>query len=569
MTRTGKLSSRANQNAEEAQVNLQQALTAEALAVDEQLRANDERDRADEERDNALAAQGLAQSRELAMAAVNELDVDPERSALLAIQSLSISFTVEAQEALHQAVQNMRIVQRFEGHADSVYSIAYNGDGSRLVTASSDGTAKIWDTASGKMLFSISSGGAEFNIVCYHPDGQVIATGDSAGSIKLWDAETGEQLEAFPLSMVRGEEGQLVEGIGDEIEVTAVVFSPDGNQLFGGNFGGTIMAWDLDSGDEILLSEKPQLTGLAVHPDGVHLAVSNGVYPGFVSMLEMSSGEQLLAIEAGNLVSNLAFSPDGNTLVTTDIDGNLIVWDPFSGEILASKTINGELYSPAFSPDGGLLAVAHPNGTAIVLNAETLEELFVLRGHTASVNSVAFSPDGAHVATTSTDGTAIEWTLKPGYELMTISANDYLLRVAYHPDGERLATTSYTGNVSVWDAKNGSLIWQQHGHDEFVGGLAYSSDGALLATSSDVPPVIIIWDAATGEQLLTIEGHTDFVNNIAFSPDGQYIASASEDNTVRVWDLQGREVMSIAHPSAVRGIAFHPNGKFLTTSPWN
>jgi WD40 repeat protein len=132
-----------------------------------------------------------------------------------------------------------------------------------------------------------------------------------------------------------------------------------------------------------------------------------------------------------------------------------------------------------------------------------------------------------------------------------------------------LATTSVTGNVAVWDADTGDLIWQQEGHEEFVGGLSYSTDGSLLASSSDVPPVIIVWDAATGEQLKTIDGHTDFVNNITFSPDDRYLASASQDYTVRIWDQNGREVNVIENPAPTWGLAFHPDDGILTTSPWD
>jgi WD40 repeat protein/serine/threonine protein kinase len=511
----------------------------------------------------------LATSRELAMAALNEIDVDPERSTLLAIQALSTTYTTEAEEALHQAVQNMRITQRFEGHQAYLNNIVYNMDGSRLATTSGDGSARIWDRKTGQQLTSINSGSAEFHSIAFHPNDQIIATGDSAGFVKLWDAESGQELESFSLTKVYGEEGEIIEGSGDEITVIAVSFSPDGKRLVGGNFGGTIKIWDVISGDVIVLPAQPQLTSLVYHPDGAHLAAAHGLYPGFVSLLEISSGEQIYKQEAGNAVSGLAFSPDGNRLASTGLDGNLIIWDSFSGEILVSKAIGGEFYTPAFDPHGHRLIVAHPNGTAIILGASTLDEILTLRGHTASVNSVAFSPDGEYAATASSDGTALEWRLGPSSEMLTIRGNDGFLRVAYHPNGEQVATTSVTGKVSVWDAKSGDLIWQQEGHEEFVGGLAYSSDGSFLASSSDVPPVIIVWDSATGERLKTIDGHTGWVNNIAFSPDGLYLASASEDNTVRIWDLEGREVSVMEHPAPAWGLAFHPDSNILTTSPWD
>jgi WD40 repeat protein len=510
----------------------------------------------------------LATSRELAMAALNEIEIDPERSALLAIRALSTTYTIEAEEALHQAVQNMRITQRFEGHQAYLNNISYNMDGSRLVTTSGDGSARIWDRKTGQQLTSISSGNAEFNSIAVHPHDPIIATGDSAGVVKLWDADTGLELESFSLTDLYSEEGEKAEGNGDEIIVTAVSFSPDGNRLVGGNFGGTIKIWDVSSGEVTVLPTHPQLTSLIYHPDGAYLAVANGLYPGFVSLLEISTGEQLYKVESGNAVSGLAFSPDGKRLASTGLDGNLIIRDSFSSEMLASKAIGGESYTPAFDPDGQRLIIAHPNGTAILLDAAKLDEILTLRGHTASVNSVVFSPDGEYAATASSDGTALEWWLGPNSEMLTIRGNDGFLRVAYHPDGKQLATTDVTGKVSVWDAKSGDLIWQQVGHEEFAGGLSYNSDGSLLASSSDVPPVILVWDSATGERLRTINGHTSWVNNIAFSPDGLFLASASEDNTVRLWDSNGHELNVFEHPAPAWGLAFHPDGNILTTSPW-
>ena len=548
---------------EEAMATLAEQARLNAIEADENAAE------ADANAAEAVEQAQLATSRELAMAALNELEVDPERSALLAIQSLSSRHTIEAEEALHQALQNMRITQRFEGHQAYLNSVAYSPDGSLLTTASGDGTAKIWNRKTGEVLLTISSGNAEFYMIRFHPAEPIIATGDSAGFIRLWDAETGAEMDAFSLNVVRNEDGELVEGSGDGIQLTGLAFSPNGDRLAAGNYGGTIKVWDLYTGAEILLPEKPGLTDLTFHPDGLYIAVSNGVYPGYISILNTQTSGELFQVEAGLGITGLTFNPVNHSLVSTGYDGNLTVWDPLNGEVLMSETFGAEFYSPVFSPDGQYLAIAHPNGTAIVLNAETLEEIITLAGHSAGVNSVAFSPDGDYLATASNDGTALEWSLKPGYEVLTIGNNDGFLRVAYHPSGKQLATTSLFGMVSVWDAQTGALIWQQKGHDQFVGGLAYCPDGSLLASSSDVPPVIIVWDAATGDQLITLEGHTSYVNNIAFSPDGEYIASAGEDNTARIWNMDGEVVAIIDHPEHVWGLAFHPDGSILSTSPWN
>jgi WD40 repeat protein len=121
----------------------------------------------------------------------------------------------------------------------------------------------------------------------------------------------------------------------------------------------------------------------------------------------------------------------------------------------------------------------------------------------------------------------------------------------------------------MWDTVTGDLVWQQSGHEAFVEGLDISSDGSLLVSSSDTPPIIILWDAETGEQLHKFDGHSDWVNNVSFNPGGTLLASTSADYTARLWNLEGTSIISVEHPLPVWGIAFHPDGDRFATSPWD
>ena len=169
-------------------------------------------------------------------------------------------------------------------------------------------------------------------------------------------------------------------------------------------------------------------------------------------------------MEHGIEINDLVYSPDGAYLASSGIDGVLIVWDAGTGEQLARKEIGGELYGMAFNPSGNVLAAAHPNGTVLLFEPSSLEELLVLSGHTAGVNKVAFSPDGTRLASAGLDSTAREWDIGPSHELLTITDEGGPLRVAYSPDGQYLATTNYAGSVTLWDAKTGELIWQLFDH---------------------------------------------------------------------------------------------------------
>jgi WD40 repeat protein len=136
--------------------------------------------------------------------------------------------------------------------------------------------------------------------------------------------------------------------------------------------------------------------------------------------------------------------------------------------------------------------------------------------------------------------------------------------VAFSPDGARLATGSYDGMVQVWDARTGQGLLTLNGAG---GGVAFSPDGSRLASAS-WDNTVKVWDAQTGQELLTLRGHTEWVESMAFSPDGTRLASGSRDGTVKVWDARsGQQLLSLrGHIGHVNSVAFSPDGTRLASA---
>ena len=349
-----------------------------------------------------------SRARELAAFSSESLNDDPERSVLLAIQAVNATFRFsqppvpEAEDALHQAILSSQVRMTLS-HSGSVNGVIFSPDGTRLATASSDKTAKVWDAESGKELLTLSHSGF-VNDVVFSLDGKRLATASSDQTAKVWDAESGKEL----LTLSHSD------------SVNNVVFSPDGKRLATASGDQTAKVWDAESGKKLLtLSHSGSVNNVVFSPDGKRLATASSDQT--AKVWEAESGKELLTLSHSGSVNNVVFSPDGKRLATASNDQTSKIWDVTSGkELLALRGHSDPVSDVTFSPDGKRLATVSDDETAKVWDAESGKELLTLRGHSNIVNSVAFSPDGKYLATASHDGTVRVYTFDLG-ELLNLA----------------------------------------------------------------------------------------------------------------------------------------------------
>jgi WD40 repeat protein/tRNA A-37 threonylcarbamoyl transferase component Bud32 len=268
------------------------------------------------------------------------------------------------------------------------------------------------------------------------------------------------------------------------------------------------------------------------------------------------------------VIRSVAFSPDGQRIVTGSEDTTAKVWEAASGKELLSLTGHvAEIWSVAFSPDGLRIATGSGDQTAKVWDAASGKDLLTLRGHVAGILSVAFSSDGQRIATGSRDTTAKVWEAASGKELLTLKGHvGEVKSVGFSPDGRRIVTGSVDQTAKVWEAARGSELLTFKGHSNIVWAAAFSPDGQRIITGSE-DQTAKVWEAASGKELFTLKAHSNVVWSAAFSPDGRRIVTGSEDHMAKVWEAaSGDELLALrGHGAGILCVTFSPNSQRIIT----
>jgi len=208
-----------------------------------------------------------------------------------------------------------------------------------------------------------------------------------------------------------------------------------------------------------------------------------------------------------------------------------------------------------------------------------LDELATLKGHKEMVTHVSFSPDGQCIATSSQDKTIQLWGMPGGRLLCTLKGHtDNVKKAFFSSDSKILASYSLDDTVRLWDTKNcEELAILKHNHH--IESIAFSPDGSMLATASGFfalsngpeENVIKLWGVPSGKEISTLKGHGPCPKNVAFSPDGALLASGWVGGRVTFWKIpEMREAFNIDGPDEIIfDMAFHPNGLLLSIATFN
>jgi WD40 repeat protein len=602
-----------------------QALGQAATADAERLRAESEaNNRATqqviaEEQANARATQqALAEesaqesfSRELAASAINSLDVDPERGILLALHALATAKTIEAENALHQAVQSSPLRETiYLNPRASVEYITFSPDGEKIFTSEVEG-GTMWDLTSDSELFAHTTG--TFDVIkrmAFSPDGALALL---PVEIRI-EGGGSSPFDTSLLTIVEATSGEVLNNIYVEEEkfFQEVRFSPDGNTFATVGSGRTPKIWDLaatrEHGTSQVIQSFPQLEHFDVtiqfSPDGAHFVATTG--DGGAMVWDVMTGEEIQYL--GPDIDQITYNPNGKSLLSVSELGLIQVWDAETGERLSTTRILDLRFVKAiqFSADGARVAMGTENGSVFLLDffKGTVQVTQTILGHTDQVGALFFTPGGNHLYSASFDGVVHVWDigptnraefgalpnsalindlapLKSGEILVTVGKDGFLRvwnsrtweevenlqltegtlhKMALSPDGELIATGGSEGTVTVLDTSTWQPVFTFLAHPPQSGGIysglmdvAFSPDGEHLATSSSSGGVSL-WNSSNGDRILDLTNvgfdlafFRDRINRVCFSPDGRYLAASVADRAI-LWDTATGRDLQIFSP---------------------
>jgi WD40 repeat protein/serine/threonine protein kinase len=351
-----------------------------------------------------------------------------------------------------------------------------------------------------------------------------------------------------------------------------VAYSPDGRRIVVPSPEGVVLRDALTG--EAIYTLRGQGMSLAFSRDGTRIATSVGGRGSSTIFLWDAQTGKLVRDPFPALgflaVTSLALSPDGTRLAAGDLAGGVKVWDTATFNPCLSLDHEGAIRDLAYSPDGSRLTSANAASVAILWDVATGRRLHKLLGR-----SVAFSPDGTRLATAGgEDRTARVWDTATGQELHKLVGHTQGVgHVAFSPDGARVASAGQDQTIRVWDAATGRELFTLRGHTGGVSGVAFSPDGTRLASAS--ADEVKVWDATAGQDVRLVRGHSQAVYTLAFSPDGTRLASTGGDyyfsgerGEVQIRDVATSQVVRTfrGHTAGVLGVAFSPDGKWVASS---
>ncbi|MDZ4817522.1 MAG: protein kinase [Planctomycetota bacterium] len=480
-------------------------------------------------------------------------------------------------------VETGDLKKAMKGHTDTVVSLAFSKDGSRLLSGSWDNTARLWDVAEGTELRNFGGHSSWVWSAAFSPDEKQIVTASQDGTCIVRDIDSTADPLKQPPAQFTGHQGP----------VYTAAFSPDGEYVASGGYDKQILVWRKNEarpfpfGDlaENKTVSTPQFVTLSGHsapvrtvrflPNESKRLLLSGSHDNTLKVWHIDSRETIQTLRGhAGWVRSCDVAADGLRVLSGSFDWQAKLWNLEGYEeirVLQGRVLEGHsdaILAAAFSRSGQEIVTASRDRTAKTWDFKTGHELRTfVEGHEFLVSSAAFLGDGRHFLTSAMDSTVRFWDLTTGTESKCLEGTGRTAALALSHNRRWILTGGTDHDAKLWDATTGQVLHDLKGHRD-VSAVAFSPDDKMCVTC-DIVGRSLAWDTSTGEQLWESDAHTDAINAVAFLPNGSRVLTASNDNAVAQFDAAtGKEELrlSLKHPAGVLALAVTPDGQYAVTS---
>lgn len=575
------------------------------------------REEAEQLREVAERQLGLANTARLAAQSNSVRAKNPVLSLLLALESASSMkargepIQPETFETLIGSVATVGGLP-LTGHSKPVEDLAFTADERWLATASWDATVRVWDLARevpGDAPLVMKGHREEVNSAVFAQDGRWLITGSNDDTVRVWDLSDHESIQCLLVLphpgdvlqvavtadgrwLATGGKGVAVYDLessnieesrrllnGPQRTVRCLHWTPDGLRLLAAGEGDRAFVWEV-KGDAVSVEPVQTLATpgatcleMSVAADGSRFGIVSGAVAVAWQLADLTIAPAVLGHSA--IVTDLSFSPDGNTVVTTCGDATCRRWNLTAGNATAkSVVLRGHDHYAAgvdISPDGRWAATAAADAQIRLWDLHSTARepsSLLLPGHRGFLNQVKFSPDGRWLVTGGWDQMTRAWDMTknlPTHSPVILRGPTAVNAADLSADDRWLAVGYGSGAVAVWDLEEPAKAPVQfREHKRRILNTKISGDGRWIVTSSDDLTARLL-DRESGQppELLS-EGLTR-LGSVAVSSNGACVATGLNDGTILLRDLSdsGKTRILKGLPAPAGSLAFHDDGRVL------
>jgi WD40 repeat protein len=434
-----------------------------------------------------------------------------------------------------------------------VWSVAFSNNG-RTIASSSTNYVKLWNVWTKKCLKTFTDKADRVRALAFHPNGKILVGSDDF-QIKIWDLSSGECIDHFPVA--------------PNSAIWSLSFSPDGQQLIS---AGTdkIQVWDANTWQPLITLSEPQcrIRSIAYSRDQTMIAVGSDDQQVRIWDTKTSQPLKTLSGESNRLWTITVSPPTASGLIylaSGSDDCKIRIWNAATGKLLQTLSGHqGRVRSLAFSPSGKLLASGSHDRTVKLWNIATNECLATYDQHNDWVWAVIFDQNDQTLISAADDRTILRWNIATDTaqalpELNTV----WLWAISAHPKLPLLAVTGVSQQIELRDNHSGKITHILTGHQQRVRSIVFNHSGTKLASSSD-DLSIKLWDVEQENCLETFYGHNREIRTMIFIPPSdttpEMLVSASDDLTIRIWDIALGKCLGIlkGHTQGIWSLCYSP-----------